>query len=154
MNKPTLYLMVGLPGSGKTTRAKEIEQEQNAVRFSPDEWVTDLYDHRLDHAHHEKAREQVEKLQWELGKRLLTLGQSVILENGFWSTTERQRYRDEALALGAVVKIDYQEVPVDELWRRSSERPETQEVGMLHFTREDLEKWAAAFEPPTQDELE
>lgn len=145
--------MVGLPGSGKTTRAKEIEQEKNAVRFSPDEWVTNLYDHRLDHEHHEKAREQVEKLQWELGKRLLTLGQSVILENGFWSKTERQRYREEALALGAVVKVDYQEVSVDELWRRSSERPETQEVGMLHFTREDLEKWAATFEPPTQDEL-
>lgn len=147
-------MMVGLPGSGKTTRAKEIEQEQNAVRFSPDEWVADLYDHRLDHEHHERAREQVEKLQWELGKRLLTLGQSVILENGFWSNAERQRYRDEAIALGAVVKVDYQEVPVDELWRRSSERPETQEVGMLHFTREDLEKWAATFEPPTQDELE
>lgn len=148
-----MYLMVGLPGSGKTTRAKEIEQAKNAVRFSPDEWITDLYDHRLDDKHTEQARNQVERLQWELGKRLLTLGQNVILENGFWSRTERQKYREEAQALGAVVEVDYQEISTDELWRRSSNRPETQAVGMLHFTKEDLEKWADIFEPPTQDEL-
>jgi len=145
--------MVGLPGSGKTTRAKEIEAAQNAVRFSPDEWITDLYGHRYDHEHHEQARAQVEKLQWVLGKRLLALGQSVILENGFWSRSDRQRYRDEAQDLGAEVKLDYQDVSVDELWRRSSKRPETQEVGMLHFTKNDLEEWAVIFEAPTQDEL-
>ena len=145
--------MVGLPGSGKTTRAKEIEQAKNAVRFCPDEWITDLYDHRLDDEHIEQARNQVERLQWKLGKRLLALGQSVILENGFWSRTERQKYREEAQALGAAVAIDYQEASTDELWRRSSNRPETQAVGMLHFTKEDLEKWADIFEPPTQDEL-
>ena len=41
--KPTLYLMVGLPGSGKTTRAKELEQEARAVRFTPDEWHIFLF---------------------------------------------------------------------------------------------------------------
>jgi len=153
MIKPTLYLMVGLPGSGKTTRAKLIEQDQNAVRLSPDEWVMDLYDHKLENEHNEQVREQVERLQWELCKRLLSLGQSVILENGFWSRSKRQKLREEANSIGAKVKIDYQEVPINELWRRSSSRPETKDIGMLHFTRQDLEKWAAIFEPPTQDEL-
>jgi hypothetical protein len=31
-----LYLLVGLPGAGKTTRAREIERTQRALRFSPD----------------------------------------------------------------------------------------------------------------------
>ena len=35
--KPTLTLMVGLPGAGKTTRAKELERETGAIRFTPDE---------------------------------------------------------------------------------------------------------------------
>lgn len=153
MKQPTLYMMVGLPGSGKTTRAKEIEKDQSAIRFSPDEWVAELYEHRMDGEHHEHARAQVEKVQWDLGKRLLALGQDVILENGFWSRTERQRYIGEAKAIGALVKINYEEVPVDELWRRSEKRPETRDVGMLHFTKDDLEGWAASFEPPTQDEI-
>lgn len=145
-------MMVGLPGSGKTTRAKEIEKTQNAVRFSPDEWVAELYEHRMDGKHHKQTRAQVEKLQWGLGKRLLTLGQDVILENGFWSRTERQRYIGEAKAIGALVKIDYEDVPVEELWERAVKRPETRDVGLLHFTKQDLEGWAATFEPPTHDE--
>ena len=43
--KPTLTLMVGLPGAGKTTRAKELEQATGAVRFTPDEW------HQIGRAH-------------------------------------------------------------------------------------------------------
>lgn len=145
--------MCGLPGSGKTTRAKKIEQEQKAVRLSPDEWILELYSHRLDHEHHEQARDQVEKVQWELTKRLLTLGQSVILENGFWSRSDRQKRRQQAQALGAEVYVDYEDVPIEELWRRASSRPETQAVGMLHFTKKDLEQWVNIFEPPGEDEL-
>ena len=150
---PKLILMCGLPGSGKTTRAKKLEHEQKLVRLSPDEWILNLYDHRLDHEHHEQAREQVEKLQWELAKRLLILRQSVVLENGFWSRNDRQKHRKEAQALGAEVYIDYEDVPIEELWRRASIRPETQDVGMLHFTKKDLEEWVNIFEPPTTDEL-
>lgn len=145
--------MVGLPGSGKTTRAKEIEKEHNAFRFSPDEWVVELFDHRMDGPHHEEAREHVERLQWNLGKRLLSMGHDVILENGFWSRSDRQKYIGEAKAVGALVKIDYDEVPVDELWHRAEKRPETKEVGFLHFTKADLEEWAAKFEPPSEDEV-
>ena len=35
MGQATLFLMVGLPGSGKTTRAKELERETGAIRFTP-----------------------------------------------------------------------------------------------------------------------
>ena len=40
---PTLHLTVGLPGVGKTTLAREIAHEDNAVRFSPDEWMIPLF---------------------------------------------------------------------------------------------------------------
>ncbi|CAN5628536.1 hypothetical protein BH23PAT2_BH23PAT2_08730 [soil metagenome] len=54
--------MVGLPGSGKTTRAKEIESEQQAIRLSPDEWINELYDHRVDNEHNEAVRNRVEDM--------------------------------------------------------------------------------------------
>ena len=40
---PTLHLTVGLPGVGKTTLARRIAHEDNAVRFSPDEWMIPLF---------------------------------------------------------------------------------------------------------------
>lgn len=34
---PVVYLIVGLPGAGKTTRAKELELAESALRLTPDE---------------------------------------------------------------------------------------------------------------------
>ncbi len=39
MTRPTLHLTVGLPGVGKTTLARKISHEDEAVRFSSDEWM-------------------------------------------------------------------------------------------------------------------
>lgn len=39
----TLFLIVGLPGAGKTTRARELEKAHRALRFSPDEWMIPLF---------------------------------------------------------------------------------------------------------------
>jgi predicted kinase len=45
---PTLVVICGLPGAGKTTHARRLEQEMPALRFCPDEWMQalgiDLYD--------------------------------------------------------------------------------------------------------------
>ena len=40
---PTLYVMAGLRASGKTTRAKQIERDSNALRLTPDEWMIPLF---------------------------------------------------------------------------------------------------------------
>jgi predicted kinase len=37
-----LIIVCGLPGSGKTTHAKQLEQELRAIRLCPDEWITAL----------------------------------------------------------------------------------------------------------------
>ncbi|NJR62757.1 MAG: AAA family ATPase [Cyanobacteria bacterium CRU_2_1] len=67
---PTLVVICGLPGSGKTTHARRLEQEMSALRFCPDEWMQaleiDLYD--------EGRRERIEQFQWMQAKRLLSLG--------------------------------------------------------------------------------
>jgi len=44
MKEPaTLYLLVGLPGAGKTTKARRLEVEVPALRFTPDEWLKILF---------------------------------------------------------------------------------------------------------------
>ncbi len=40
--RPVLITFCGLPGSGKTTTAKEVEKTTGAVRLNIDEWVAAL----------------------------------------------------------------------------------------------------------------
>ena len=38
-----LFLMVGLPGAGKTTRANELAATHRALRLTPDHWMIPLF---------------------------------------------------------------------------------------------------------------
>ena len=90
MSQGRLVLLCGLPGSGKTTTARRIAAESGGVRFCPDDWMTalgiDLFD--------QETRGKVEALQWELAQELLVLGQTVIIEWGVWSRSERDVVRE------------------------------------------------------------
>src|SRR6185312_8860897 len=39
----TMFLMVGLPGAGKTTRATELAAVHRALRLTPDHWMIPLF---------------------------------------------------------------------------------------------------------------
>jgi predicted kinase len=139
-----LILICGLPGSGKTTLAKELAPKVPAVRLSPDEWKHEL---GIDY-YDEQRRVQLESRLWRLGQELLTLGQSVILENGFWTREERDGLRLIARALGVAVELHYLEAPVEELWRRLQVRNDEARPGVVPIKREDLQRWALQFEAP------
>ena len=149
----TLHLICGLPGSGKTTLAKQLEKSESAVRFCPDEWIADLLLNPNDRKEMDRLRDIVESIQWSFAKRLLALGVDVILENGFWSREERSRFRAEAEAVGAKVKLHLLDAELNELWRRLSKRNAKLPSGTFLVRREDLESWAKSFEPPTEDEF-
>ncbi len=98
-------------------------------------------------------REPVEGLQWDLAKQLLPLGQTVILENGFWSKAERIDYRKEATALGAKVSLHYLELSVADLWQRLAKRNKDLPIATFAVSKEELEYGFSLFEPPSKQEL-
>ena len=149
----TLYLLCGLPGSGKTTRAGELEADGKGVLLNADRWVVELYPSDAEAAARDERKGRVERIQWELAERLLAGGTSVILDWGLWARAERDHYRSRASELGARMEIVFLDVELDELRRRVAERNRNLPAGTFSISPEELDEWAGGFEPPTDEEL-
>lgn len=144
-SRAKLIIVCGLPGSGKTTHARQLQTTQRAIRFCPDEWLdalsVDVWDERM--------RAKIEALQWQLGQQLLALGLNVIIEWGTWGRSERDALRLRARELGAAVELHYLSAPVDVLFHRLQRRG----LEDPPIKREQLLQWAEAFQIPTAEEV-
>ena len=150
----TLYLMVGLPCSGKTTLARQLEHEYSALRLNPDEWHTRLFGDDADDSEHDARHQHIEAMLWSIATRVLGLGVNVILDFGFWAQSEREDYRARAAALGASSEIRFLSVPEAELLQRLKQRNARLPVGTFTIREAKLKEWVAVFQPPTSEELE
>lgn len=146
---PRLILICGLPGAGKTTLARRLAAALPGVRLCPDEWLSDLGVDLFDEA----TRDRLERRFWALTQELLPLGQTVVLEFGFWTRAERDEKRLAARALGVPVELHYLTAPLDELARRIAARAAAGEPGAVPISRELLETYLSWFQPPTPQEL-
>ena len=139
--------------SGKTTLARELESSRRAVRLCPDEWIKTIIRDESDKTELDRLRKPVEKVQWDLARRLLGLGATVILEYGFWSEEERTGFRAEARALGARVELHYLDPPKEELWKRIELRNSNLPGGSFPVVRGEFEAWWEIFQAPGPEEL-
>lgn len=144
----TLFLMVGLPAAGKTTRARELAVAHRALRLSPDEWMIPLF----GDSDAGGRRDVLEGRLLSVALAALALGTDVVLDFGCWSRDERSAVHQLTRDLGARYVMEYLAVDRDvrtarvaDRWRRTPEQT-------FPMTSADLERWDHLFDVPDGDE--
>jgi predicted kinase len=139
-DRPTLVIVSGLPGSGKTTLAHRIAAERPAVRFSPDDWLEALGLSTWD----AEMRDRIEQLQKAVTADVLRSGASAVIEWGTWDRRDRDALRDLAHSLGVKAELMVLDPPMEILYRRVVERG-TEDPPI---TWAQMQEWDRAFERP------
>ena len=150
MESPTLFLTVGLPGTGKTSAARRIEAKHRALRLTKDEWVKALYGRENPFV----ASSIIEGRLIQIGIRALELGINVVIDFGLWSRDERAALRQAAREIGAAVVIHYFEVTPAEQRRRLDQRQAQAPHETWPMSEAELTEWASKIDIPTAAELD
>lgn len=146
---PRMFVMVGLPSAGKTSRARELASTWNALRLTPDEWMIPLFGQEQP----EGKRNVLEgRLIW-LALSALRIGVNVVLDFGVWARVERSALRALAASVRATSELVYLEVDEEEQWRRVQARVQTDAATTFAMTKADLARWRRIFQPPDTTEL-
>ncbi len=143
----TLHLIHGIVGAGKTTFSKRLENELNAIRFTPDEWMVALYSSNAPAEDFEHLEERIKGLIWKLTERALQLGIDVILDFGFWKRCDRDQARERGRRFNVSVKLYDVQCPEEEITARVLKRTEQMPEGALYIDENAIEEFKRRFEP-------
>jgi len=146
----TMLLMVGLPGAGKTTRAKELAAAHRALRLTPDEWMIPLFGDSMA----DGKRFVLEGRLITVALQALRLGISVVLDYGLWGRDERSALRWLARSAGASCQVVYLSVDKDVQLARIAHRQAATPYRTFPMTEADVDTWREEFQAPDAAELD
>ncbi|MFF8474855.1 AAA family ATPase [Streptomyces sp. NPDC015414] len=153
---PFCVLMAGLPGSGKTTLSRALAS-RGFVRLCPDE---EMYRrHGVYGVDFPRGtfptleRPVLEDVAAELREHLKA-GRDVVVDHGFWTLEDRNKWRAIATDVGATPVLVYLAASHNELWARISKRNEfhDNDPNAIYFSENDLQRYRTRFFPPEADE--
>lgn len=148
--KQTLFLMIGYPGSGKTTVSKLIYEQTGAVHLWAD------YERRKMFGNPTHSPAESRKLYTYLNDvtdKLLAEGKSVIFDTNFNFYKDRGHLREIAAKHGAKTAVIWITTPKEIAKQRAVQESHSQRTRVFgNMPREQFERIARNLEPPREDE--
>jgi predicted kinase len=153
-DSPTMFLMVGLPAAGKTTRARGLAAAHPAVRLTPDHWTIPIFGNFIgDFQRPGGQRWVLEGRLISVALQALRLGTSVVLDFGLWGRDERSALRHLARSAGAACQVVYLPVDREVQLARIAHRQETTPHLTFPMSEADIDRWRPQFQVPDVAEL-
>lgn len=155
---PTVFLVCGSTGAGKTTYARDLAHERRALCFSIDPWMQTLFAPDmtdLDYAWITERVQRCEAQMWQLAEQALALGTDVVFDSGFFASEHRRAHVVRAEARGARTCLHFVDTPLAERRRRVAERNALRDEHTFAFevTESMFDFMERRFEVPSEDEL-
>ena len=151
-----VILICGKIGSGKTTYAKKLAEQLNAVNISQDELMLSLFGPEIYYNEPEKYRKYCSKVEDYVKLKageVAKAGAIAICENGFWSRSERDTLYKFYLDMGVKCELHYVDTPEEQRLLNIRCRNEEIRQGKSHFYLTDDKDIYHYFEIPTDSEI-
>lgn len=149
-NKPTLYLMLGYPGAGKTTAARVISKLSHATHLWADYERRELFG---DPTYSETENKQLYDRMNQEASALLVAGESVVFDTGFNKRADRDHLRRLAADAGASVVLVWVTTDPETARERATKDAHLQTTRALgDMTDNEFERLRNKLEPPAKDE--
>ena len=150
--KPTVYLICGFIGAGKTTFAKKLEEKTGAVRITKDEWSIRLIGNDPTIDGYAEWDRKIIKLSRDVAFQLVEKGTDVIIDEGFWEKETRDEMRKRTDAIGAKAVMYYVDTPIDTIRERVVGRNNNITKDSFKISRKMLDSYLMSWQPPSEDE--
>ena len=150
---PTAYIICGFIGAGKSTFARKLESETKAIRITKDEWMVKIFGNKItsdeNFARYDK---HVTELATEIAFKILKSGRDVIIDEGFWVKSQRDKLKEQVVKAPAKWILYYVETPLDQMRERVASRSKNPGKDSFKISEEMFESYVKFWEPPLKEE--
>jgi predicted kinase len=147
--KPMFFLLLGYPGSGKSTFARQLSARMGYIRVNSDELRDYMYGHRAE-VHDPKNNPAVFGALDYMAAQLLAVGHSVVYDANNNRHRDRIKHQKLAAQYGAETVVLWVKAPLEVARQRELQRQ--QNPDHLAIPADLYERIAGALEEPLPTE--
>lgn len=150
--KPTVYVLCGFIGAGKTTFAKKLEETTGAVRITKDEWLIRLIGNDPTIDGYEDYDHRMCELSRDVAFQLAEKGIDVIIDEGVWAREQRDILRRRIEEAGAQAVVYFLDTPIETIRERIVRRNLSPTRDSFKISGDLLDGYLRYWQPPGEDE--